>query len=88
MKTSNVSGFKKKTARIENARVRGRGSESATAREESCFHALALSRSRASRFFKRFKIQTSLEFSCENPTFLFLNKKARLEISIGPNGTP
>ena len=48
MKTSNVSGmywFLKK-------RVRGRGSEIATVREKSRSLALALSRSRASRFLK------------------------------------
>ena len=39
-------------------------------------------------FFKRSKFQTRLEFSCENIAFLFLNKKARLEIASGPNGTP
>ena len=69
----------------EGARVRG--SESATAREKSRSPALALSRSRASRFFKRSKFQTRLEFSCENLAFLFLNEKAMLEIASGPNGT-
>ena len=50
--------------------------------------ALALSHSRASRFFKTSKFQTRLRFSCENLAFLFLNKRARLEIASGPNGTP
>ena len=34
------------------------------------------------------KKKTRLEFSCENLAFLFLNKKARLEITSGPNETP
>ena len=39
-------------------------------------------------FFKTSKFQTRLRFSCENLAFLFLNKKARLEIASGANGTP
>ena len=35
-----------------------------------------------------FFIGTSYYFSCENLTFLSLNKKARLEIASGPNLTP
>ena len=54
MKTSNVSEIYwfEKNARLENARVRGRGSESATAKEKSPSLAPALSHSRASRFSK------------------------------------
>ena len=62
--------------------------ESATTSEKSRSLVLALSRSRASRFFKTSIFQTRLWFSCENLAFLFLNKKARLEIASGPNGTP
>ena len=39
-------------------------------------------------FFKTSKFQKRLRFSFENLAFLFLNKKARLEIASGPNGTP
>ena len=38
--------------------------------------------------FKTRKFQTRLRFKCENLAFLFSNKKARLEIASGPNGTP
>ena len=61
--------------------IRRRGSESATAREKSRSLALAIS---SLAIFKR----SYMEFSCENLAFLFLNKKARLEIASGPNGTP
>ena len=61
--------------------IRGRGSESATSRS------LALAISNFA-IYKRSKFRTRLEFSCENLAFLFLNKKARLEIASGPNGTP
>ena len=52
--------------------------ESATTREKSRSLVLALSRSRASRFFKTSIFQTRLRFKCENLAFLFSNKKARL----------
>ena len=38
--------------------------------------------------FKTSKFQTRLRFKCENLAFLFSNKKARLEIVSGRNGTP
>ena len=45
-------------------------------------------RQRASGFFIASKFHTRLRFSCENLAFLFLNKRARLEIASGPNRTP
>ena len=70
-----------------------RGSESARERECDSEGEISLPRSRTlaiSSFaiYKRSKFRTRLEFSCENLAFLFLNKKARLEIASGPNGTP
>ena len=55
-----------KNARLENARLRGRGSESATAREKSRSLALA-----NSDLEPRVLISERLEFSCENLGFYF-----------------
>ena len=89
MKTSNVSEIyclKKREARqCESA--------SATERECDSKGEISLPRPRtlaisSLAFVKTSKFQTRLEFSCENLAFLFLYKKARLEIASGPNGTP
>ena len=65
--------------------IRGRGGEGSRVRQKSCSLALAIQNF---AIYKRSKFQTRSEFSCENLAFLFLNKKARLEIASGPNGTP
>ena len=82
MKTPNVSEI---NARLEIARVRGRGSEISPSLSHSRSLALAFS---SLAFFKTSIFHTRLRFSCENLAFLFLNKRARLEIASGPNGTP
>ena len=89
MKTSNFlksTGFKKCEAReCESARARERECDSEGEISLPRPRTLAIS---SLAFFKTSKFQTRLRFSCENLAFLFLNKKARLEIASGPNGTP
>ena len=65
--------------------------ERARARERdfSLFVALSLPRPRTLAFSSlTSKFQTRLRFSFKNLAFLFLNKKARLEMASDPNGTP
>ena len=80
--------FKKREARdCESASARGR--------DFSLAIALMLPRPRTRTlafsilaFFKTGRFHTRLRFKCQNFAFLFSNKKARLEIASGPNGTP
>ena len=83
--------------RVWNVDLEARECESARAgkRDLSRFLAVALSLPRPRNlafsslaFFKTSIFQTRLRFSCENLAFLFLDKRARLEIASGPNGTP
>ena len=74
-----------KNLRLKIARVRGQRSEISPSLSHSRSLSLAFS---SLAFFKTSKFQTRLRFSCENLAFLFLNKKARLEIASGPNRTP
>ena len=74
-----------KNLRLKIARVRGQRSEISPSLSHSRSLSLAFS---SLAFFKTSKFQTRLRFSCENLAFLFLNKKERLEIASGPNGTP
>ena len=69
MKTSNVSDLMVlKNARLENARVRGRGSESATAREKSLPRILAISNLAV---FKRSKFRHGWSFHVKTSRFYF-----------------
>ena len=80
------TGFKNREAReCESARAREREGDSEGEISPPHPRTLAIS---SLAFFKTSKFQTRLEFSFENLAFLFLNKKARLEIASGPNGTP
>ena len=68
--------------------MRGRGSEISPSLSYSRPLALALALSSLA-FFKTSKFQARFRFLCEDIAFFFLlNKKAKLEIAIGPNGTP
>ena len=89
MKISNMSEiywFKKREVReCQSARAKERECDKEWEISPPRPRALAIS---SLAFFKRSKFQTRWCFSCENLAFLFLNKKARLEITSGPNGTP
>ena len=82
----NFTGFKKREVRdCESAKAWERECDSEGEISLPRPRSLAIS---SLAFFKRSKFQTRLKFSCENLAFLFLNKKARLEIASGPNGIP
>ena len=82
MKTSNLPVLK--NARLENARVREQecDNEGEISLPRPC--TLAIS---SLAFFKTGRFQIRLRFKCKNLEFLFSNKKVRLEIASGPNGT-
>ena len=86
MKTSNVSEFYwfLKNVRLENAKVGGRGSEISPSLSHTRSLALALSRSRASRFFKPVNFRHVCGFRVKTSRFYFKVKRRGSRSRVAP----